>query len=46
MSEIDHEEWIICALAAANIGAIDAAISTFSTPRELPGCWNTAVPWH
>src|SRR5277367_903648 len=28
-------EWIIAAFAAAKIGAIVAAISTFSTPREL-----------
>jgi fatty-acyl-CoA synthase len=28
-------EWIVAALAAAKIGAIVAAISTFSTPREL-----------
>jgi fatty-acyl-CoA synthase len=31
----NRPEWIICALAAAKIGAIVAAISTFSTPREL-----------
>lgn len=28
-------EWIVAALASAKIGAIAAAISTFSTPREL-----------
>lgn len=28
-------EWIVAALASAKIGAIVAAISTFSTPREL-----------
>ncbi|MGE4080470.1 MAG: class I adenylate-forming enzyme family protein, partial [Reyranella sp.] len=28
-------EWIVAALASARIGAIVAAISTFSTPREL-----------
>jgi fatty-acyl-CoA synthase len=28
-------EWIVCAFAAAKIGAVVAAISTFSTPREL-----------
>ena len=31
----NRPEWIICTLAAAKIGAIIAAISTFSTPREL-----------
>jgi AMP-binding enzyme len=42
----NRPEWIICALAATKIGAIVAAISTFSTARELAWCWNTAVPWH
>src|SRR6516225_5745376 len=28
-------EWIVAAFAAAKIGAVVAAISTFSTPREL-----------
>ena len=31
----NRTEWIVVALAAAKIGAIVAAISTFSTPREL-----------
>jgi fatty-acyl-CoA synthase len=31
----NRPEWIICTLAVAKIGAIVAAISTFSTPREL-----------
>jgi fatty-acyl-CoA synthase len=31
----NRPEWIICSLAAAKIGAIVAAISTFSAPREL-----------
>jgi len=31
----NRPEWIICSLGAAKIGAIVAAISTFSTPREL-----------
>ena len=31
----NQTEWIIGAFAAAKIGAIIAAISTFSTPREL-----------
>jgi fatty-acyl-CoA synthase len=31
----NRTEWIVAALAAARIGAIVAAISTFSTPREL-----------
>jgi fatty-acyl-CoA synthase len=31
----NRTEWIVAALAAAKIGAIVAAISTFSTPREL-----------
>jgi len=36
----NRPEWIICTLAAAKIGAIVAAISTFSTPREL--AWSLA----
>jgi fatty-acyl-CoA synthase len=31
----NRPEWIICTLAAAKIGAVVAAISTFSAPREL-----------
>jgi fatty-acyl-CoA synthase len=31
----NRTEWIVAAFAAAKIGAIVAAISTFSTPREL-----------
>ena len=31
----NRTEWIVAALGAAKIGAIVAAISTFSTPREL-----------
>jgi fatty-acyl-CoA synthase len=31
----NRTEWIVGALAAAKIGALVAAISTFSTPREL-----------
>src|SRR5271155_6207973 len=31
----NRTEWIIAAFAAAKIGAVVAAISTFSTPREL-----------
>ena len=31
----NRPEWIICSLAAAKIGAIVAAISTISAPREL-----------
>lgn len=31
----NRPEWLIAAFAAAKIGAITAAISTFSTPREL-----------
>jgi fatty-acyl-CoA synthase len=31
----NRPEWIVCSLAAAKIGAIVTAISTFSTPREL-----------
>src|SRR5437762_13856374 len=33
----NRTEWVVGALAAAKIGALVAAISTFSTPREL--CW-------
>ena len=31
----NRTEWIVAALASAKIGAVVAAISTFSTPREL-----------
>ena len=31
----NRTEWIVAAFAAAKIGAVVAAISTFSTPREL-----------
>src|SRR4029077_9983560 len=31
----NRAEWIVAAFAAAKIGAVVAAISTFSTPREL-----------
>jgi fatty-acyl-CoA synthase len=31
----NRTEWIVAAFAAAKVGAIVAAISTFSTPREL-----------
>lgn len=31
----NRPEWIVAALASARIGAIAAAVSTFSTPREL-----------
>src|SRR5262245_59134419 len=31
----NRTEWIVAALAIARIGAIVAAVSTFSTPREL-----------
>jgi fatty-acyl-CoA synthase len=31
----NRTEWIVAAFAAAKIGAIVAAVSTFSTPREL-----------
>jgi fatty-acyl-CoA synthase len=31
----NRPEWIVAALASAKIGAVVAAISTFSTPREL-----------
>src|SRR5262245_40060198 len=31
----NRPEWIVAALATAKIGAVVAAISTFSTPREL-----------
>lgn len=31
----NRTEWIVAAFAAAKIGAITAAVSTFSTPREL-----------
>src|SRR6202521_6016864 len=31
----NRTEWIVAAFAAAKIGAMVAAVSTFSTPREL-----------
>src|SRR5438270_12628483 len=31
----NRTEWIVAAFAAAKIGAVVTAISTFSTPREL-----------
>lgn len=31
----NRPEWLVAAFAAARIGAITAAVSTFSTPREL-----------
>src|SRR5438128_3645503 len=31
----NRTEWIVAAFAAAKIGAVVAAVSTFSTPREL-----------
>jgi len=31
----NRTEWLVAALGAAKIGAVTAAISTFSTPREL-----------
>src|SRR5262245_44587649 len=31
----NQPEWIVAALSTAKIGAVVAAISTFSTPREL-----------
>jgi fatty-acyl-CoA synthase len=31
----NRTEWLVAAIGAAKIGAIAAAISTFSTPREL-----------
>src|SRR6516165_7927730 len=31
----NRTEWLIAAFGAAKIGAVTAAISTFSTPREL-----------
>src|SRR5271166_4777774 len=31
----NRTEWIVAAFAAAKIGAVTAALSTFSTPREL-----------
>jgi len=34
----NRTEWLVAAFGAAKIGAVTAAISTFSTPREL--CWS------
>ena len=31
----NRTEWLVAPLGAAKIGAVTAAISTFSTPREL-----------
>jgi len=39
----NRTEWVVAAFAATKIGALVAAISTFSTPRELPGRSSTPV---
>src|SRR5919201_6707150 len=40
----NRTEWLITAIAAAKIGAVTAAISTFSTPRELAWTLEHAQP--
>src|SRR5690242_8702177 len=40
----NRPEWLITAVAAAKIGAVTAAISTFSTPRELAWTLEHAQP--
>jgi fatty-acyl-CoA synthase len=36
----NRTEWIVASLAAAKLGAVTTAISTYSTPREL--AWSLA----
>jgi fatty-acyl-CoA synthase len=40
----NRPEWLVTAFAAAKVGAITAAISTFSTPRELAWTLEHARP--
>jgi fatty-acyl-CoA synthase len=40
----NRPEWLIAALAAAKVGAITVAISTFSTPREIRWTLDHARP--
>jgi fatty-acyl-CoA synthase len=40
----NRPEWLVTAVAAAKIGAVTAAISTFSTPRELAWTLEHARP--
>ena len=40
----NRPEWLITAVAAAKVGALTAAISTFSTPRELAWTLEHAQP--
>lgn len=40
----NRPEWLIAAVAAAKVGAVTAAISTFSTPRELGWTLEHAQP--
>jgi fatty-acyl-CoA synthase len=40
----NRPEWLVAAFAAAKVGAITAAISTFSTPREITWALDHARP--
>jgi fatty-acyl-CoA synthase len=40
----NRPEWLVAALATARIGAVTAALSTFSTPRELTWLLEHAQP--
>jgi fatty-acyl-CoA synthase len=40
----NRPEWVVAAVAAAKVGAVTAAISTFSTPRELAWMLEHAQP--
>ena len=40
----NRPEWLVTAFAAAKVGAVTAAISTFSTPRELAWTLEHACP--
>ena len=40
----NRPEWLVTAFAAAKIGAVTAAVSTFSTPRELAWTLDHARP--
>jgi fatty-acyl-CoA synthase len=40
----NRPQWIVAAVAAAKIGAVTAAVSTFSTPREIAWTLEHAQP--
>ena len=40
----NRTEWLVAAFGAAKIGAVVAALSTFSTPRDSLGLWSIPAP--